>query len=68
MTKPHKYYEYKATTFNGNVVTAKGETPEHAIAELHDAASDLGSCIKKIISWHCMVLKPRGNGYWRMPV
>lgn len=66
MTKPLKYYEYKATTFNGNVVTAKGETQEHAIAELHDAASDVGSCIKKIIAKNCMVLNSSGK-YWRMP-
>jgi hypothetical protein len=61
------YYEYKAVTFNGNIVTVKSETQEHAIAELHDAASDVGSCVKKIFSKHCMVRKPRGNGYWRFP-
>lgn len=67
MTKPIKYYEYKATTFNGNTVIGKGETQERAVSTLHDAAADVGSCVKKVITKNCMVLGISGK-YFRTPI
>ncbi|MGA1235146.1 MAG: hypothetical protein ACO3VR_14620 [Lutimaribacter sp.] len=43
-------YEHKAATFNGNIVTGKGDTPEKAYEQACNAAHNIGSCIRKTIS------------------
>lgn len=40
-------YTYKAATFNGNVVTGKGETFDAAKADAVGKAAELGSVIRK---------------------
>ena len=44
------YYEVKAATFNGNTVTAKGETIGSAFDAAQDKAASMGTLIRKIIS------------------
>ena len=44
------YFEYKAATFNGNVVVGIGATLNVARKDATEVASALGSCIRKVIS------------------
>lgn len=43
-------YTVKAQTFNGNVVTGKGDTSKDAMADANFEANKLGSCTRKILS------------------
>ena len=65
------YYEYKAATFNGNVVVGTGATLDAARKDATDAASALGSCIRKVISVRtCVATYAEGKkAYtWKFPV
>lgn len=63
-------YEYKAATFNGNIVVGKGSTIELAEQAAIDAASALGSCIRKTISvQECVASYAEGKKAftWKFP-
>ena len=64
------YFEYKAATFNGNVVVGIGATIDAARKDAIDAASALGSCIRKVISVRtCVAVYTEGKKAftWKFP-
>ena len=63
-------YEHKAATFNGNIVTGKGDTPEQAYKQACNAAHNIGSCIRKTISVReCVASYAEGKKVftWKFP-
>ena len=65
------YFEYKAQTFNGNVVVGTGASLDAARKGASDAAEALGSCIRKVVSVRkCVATYAEGEKAftWKFPV
>ena len=65
------YFEYKAQTFNGNLVVGRGATLDSARRDATEAAEALGTCIRKVVSVRkCVATYAEGEKAftWKFPV